>query len=253
MCLSFWWAWAQPQDHFGGVPMVDRDSPSSPPNRQVLSAADFITPVPESERPALTSAARQVDFSPALEFLTLLDPDPNALFTFQTFDDSRTEPKRAHLTKVLHATRDQLPAVWPKLALLNAGGAGVFVTVNRTNGRGRKGSDITRVRALYVDLDGAPLEPVLSSALPPHIVVATSPGKFHCYWLVGGMPLEDFRGAQEALIDAFGSDRNVKSIEHVMRVPAFMHRKGEPFLVNIHSKNERPLYRADEFPKTVQP
>jgi hypothetical protein len=154
---------------------------------------------------------------------------------------------------VLHATRDQLPVVLPKLQLLNAGGAGVFVTVNETNGRGRKGSDIVCVRALYVDLDGAPLEPVLTSERPPHIVNATSPGKFHCYWLVEDMPLEDFRGAQEALLEKFGGDRNVKSVEHVMRVPGFFHRKGAPFLCRIHTVNQRPPYRADEFEKKPQP
>ena len=114
-------------------------------------------------------------------------------------------------------------------------------------------ADIVCVRALYVDLDGAPLEPVLTSERPPHIVTATSPGKFHCYWLVEGMPLEDFRGAQEALLEKFGGDRNVKSVEHVMRVPGFLHRKGEPFLCRIHTVNQRPPYRADEFEKKPQP
>src|SRR5215813_12370023 len=158
----------------------------------------------------------------------------------------------AALTKVLHATRDQLPAVLPKLQQLNAGGAGVFVTVNETNGRGRKGRDIIRVRALHIDLDGAPLEPVLTSERPPHIVTATSPGRYHAYWLVEGMALEDFRGAQEALLEKFGGDRNVKSVEHVMRVPGFFHRKGEPFLCRIHRVNQRPPY-PDEFEKKPQP
>ena len=197
--------------------------------------------------------AGKVDFSAANQFLTLLDPSPNPLYSFQTFDDGRDEPKRAALTKVLHATRDQLPVVLPKLQLLNAGGAGVFVTVNETNGRGRKGADIVRVRALHIDLDGAPLEPVLTSERPPHIVTATSPGRYHAYWLVEGMSLEDFRGAQEALLEKFGGDRNVKSIEHVMRVPGFFHRKGAPFLCRIHTVNQRPPYRADEFEKKPQP
>jgi len=145
--------------------------------------------------------AGQVDFSETNQFLALLDPGQNPLFSFQTFDDGRDEPKRAALTKVLHATRDQLPVVLPKLQLLNAGGAGIFVTVNATNGNGRKGADIVRVRALHIDLDGAPLAPVLADPRPPHIVTGTSPGKFHCYWLVEGMSLEDFRGAQEALLE----------------------------------------------------
>src|SRR5215831_3081267 len=67
------------------------------------------------------------------------------------------------------------------------------------------------------------------------------------------MPLEDFRGAQEALLEKFGGDRNVKSVEHVMRMPGFFHRKGEPFLCHIHRVNQRPPYRADEFEKKPQP
>ena len=58
------------------------------------------------------------------------------------------------LTKVLHATRGNLKPVLQQPARLNAGGAGVYVTVNRTNGKGRKATDIVRVRALFVDLDG---------------------------------------------------------------------------------------------------
>ena len=53
-----------------------------------------------------------------------------------------------------------------ELERLNNGGAGIFVTINETNGRGRKGIDIVRVRALHTDLDGAPLGPVLAYVYP---------------------------------------------------------------------------------------
>jgi hypothetical protein len=43
---------------------------------------------------------------------------------------------------------------------LNREGAGVFVTVNETDLKGRTAKNITSVRAVFVDLDGAPLEPV---------------------------------------------------------------------------------------------
>jgi hypothetical protein len=36
--------------------------------------------------------AGKVDFSAANQFLTLLDPSPNPLYSFQTFDDGRDEP-----------------------------------------------------------------------------------------------------------------------------------------------------------------
>jgi hypothetical protein len=200
---------------------------------------------------ASTADAGQVDFSAATTFLKVLDPDPNAAFAFQTFDDSEVEPKRDGLTHVLHAPRDRLPN---ELAALNAAGAGIFVTVNATDGTGRKGTNITRVRALFVDLDGVALEPVLASQFPPppHMVVNTSPGKFHCYWLVEGIALQDFKAYQEALIERFDGDPLVKSVEHVMRLPGFLHRKGAPYLARIVHINKRPPYAASEFAKKAQ-
>jgi hypothetical protein len=42
------------------------------------------------------------------------------------------------------------------------------------------------VRALFLDLDGAPLEPVLLHATP-HIITESSPGRFHPYYRVQEM------------------------------------------------------------------
>ena len=47
---------------------------------------------------------------------------------------------------------------------LNRAGAAVCVTVNATDGRGRSRENVTGVGAVFVDLDGAPLEPVLTCA-----------------------------------------------------------------------------------------
>jgi hypothetical protein len=68
-----------------------------------------------------------------------------------------------------------------QLAELNRMGAGIFVALNQTDGKGRKRENIKRVRAVSADLDGAPLEPVMQCALKPHIVVETSPGRIPLY------------------------------------------------------------------------
>jgi hypothetical protein len=75
-------------------------------------------------------------------------------FTFQTFDE-REDRKKAgianrSLTKVLHGT---LAEHFDELARLNALGAGVYVTINETDLRGRKKANITKVRALFIDGD----------------------------------------------------------------------------------------------------
>lgn len=101
------------------------------------------------------------DRTQAKAFLAALDP-AGARFTFQTFDDRCKNPT---LARILHGT---LAQHWNTLAQLNAQGAGVYVTVNETNLRGRKASDIVRVRCLFLDLDGAPLP---CSGPAPHFVV----------------------------------------------------------------------------------
>jgi len=109
------------------------------------------------------------DKAEAATFLAALDP--SALeFTFQTFDDN-SERKSVSLTQVLHGSLDQH---FETLVALSAQGAGIFVTINETDGRGRKAENVTRVRAVFVDTDGAPQEPI--EAVLPHIVVESSPG-----------------------------------------------------------------------------
>ena len=71
------------------------------------------------------------DVDEAARFLTALDPDATA-FTFQTFDDEQ-ERKDTKLVRVLHGTLTQHAKT---LLSLNARGAGIFVTVNETDGTG---------------------------------------------------------------------------------------------------------------------
>ena len=161
-------------------------------------------------------------------FLSLLDEDAD-LFTFQTFDDTG---KSRELVRVLHGSLDELA---DRLTVLNEQGAGVFVTINATDLEGRKAENIQRVRAFFVDLDGAPLEPVLAAPITPHIVVESSPKRFHAYWRVVDCPLELFRPVQKALAAQFNGDPSVNDLPRIMRLPGFYHNKAEPFLTRIIS------------------
>jgi len=89
------------------------------------------------------------------------------------------------------------------------------------------------VRAVFVDLDGAPLEPVLTCGLEPHIVCESSPGRFHAYWLCDDCPLDKFESVQRALARRFAGDGSVHDLPRVLRVPGFVHAKGEPFLSHV--------------------
>ncbi|MBF0153311.1 MAG: AAA family ATPase [Magnetococcales bacterium] len=163
------------------------------------------------------------------------------ILTFQTFPDA----KGAGVSQsIRHGTLEANKAY---LVQQNEAGAGIFVTVNETDGKGRKAENIVAVRAVFVDLDGSPLEPVMSGPLSPHIVVATSPGKYHAYWLVEGVVLDHFKQIQQALVARFEGDKACVDLSRVMRMPGFSHRKKDPpFLVHLHHTAPGPRYSEQQ-------
>ena len=171
----------------------------------------------------------------AKQFLDLLGQGEP--FSFVTFDDRK---KRKDLARQLQGNLDQHLV---DLATLNQLGAGVFVRINATDGRGNRAENVQRVRAVFVDLDGADLNPVMAWKLPPHVVVQTSSGRWHAYWLVHDMHLERFHDVQRALADLFGGDKVVNDLGRVMRLPGFMHCKDIPVRVVIHEiRSDLPRY-----------
>jgi hypothetical protein len=90
------------------------------------------------------------DKAAATVFLEDLD-DTAKGWTFQTFNDN-ADRKAGSLANTLTGTLD---ARWETLCSLSQDGAGVFVTVNETDGKARKAENITRRRALFVDTEGA--------------------------------------------------------------------------------------------------
>ena len=164
----------------------------------------------------------------ARAFLRRFDPEAD-FFTVQTFDD--TGLKRGALAKIVHI--DPANGALDSLAGLNEDGTGIYFAVNATDGKGRQAHNVQRVRAVFLDLDGAPLAPVLAAGVEPHIVVESSPGKYHVYWLTDDCPLDQFERVQRALARRFGGDPSVHDLPRVLRVPGFLHRKGEPFLSHV--------------------
>lgn len=183
---------------------------------------------------------RKANLDEAQNFLEVLAPDGAA--TFQTFDDDG-ERKRKDLAHVIHGSLDECAL---RLQRLNTAGAGVFVTVNETDGKGRTAENVVRVRALFVDLDGAPIEPVRDGPLVPHLVVESSPGRWHAYWIVAGCELGDFRALQQGLIARFGGDKACVDLPRVMRLPGFWHQKAAPFQTRVAELNELPAYEVDD-------
>ncbi len=179
----------------------------------------------------------------AQRFIAALTGNSESPVTFQTFDDKK---ERGRLSRILHGSLSEHERA---LKSLNQRGAGIFITVNETDLKGRELKNITRVRAFFVDIDGddeSDLNLVTNCALTPHIIVKTSPGRFHAYWLVSDGALKEFTPIQEALIRKFGSDSSVKDLPRVMRLPGFIHQKKAPFRTLIVQKNRIPPYSRAE-------
>src|SRR5262245_4021492 len=190
----------------------------------------------------------QFDTQQTVDFLGVLNggPSRNEEFTFQTIDDNKQRDDKG-LARTLRGrfsdTRDELKR-------LNQLGAGVYVTVNRTRPGRRIKENVVAVRALFIDLDGAPLDPLWTWKLAPHIVVESSRGKFHVYWLVDEtVKLEHFGALQRKLATVFNSDTNVSALPRVLRLPCLWHqkvakdgRRSDPFMTRmIHPSEAGPV------------
>jgi hypothetical protein len=202
--------------------------------------------------------ALEPDKAEAARHLAMLDPEAKA-FTFQTFDDNK-ERKKAHDQRNVerkragkkelpdpyaHTIHGTLERRWDELVHLNEQGAGVFITVNATAGTRRTIKSTTRVRAVFNDLDGSPLEPAVQWR-EPHFVIESSPDRYHPYWLVSDMPLQDFTGYQKWLAKRFNGDPKVHDLPRVLRLAGFIHRKDEPFRSHIISASETKPYQVSE-------
>ena len=166
------------------------------------------------------------DLHQAQAFLDALDPCAD--FTFQTFPEGDI---KGHMPPtILHGTLVQQAF---RLADLNNAGHGIFVMINQGDGNGRAAHNVVRVRALFVDSDNGPIEPLLTAAITPDIAVESSPGKGHGYFVVNDCPLSKFKERQHALAARFSGDKSVCDLPRVMRLPGFFHLKTTPFQTRL--------------------
>ncbi|WP_163371942.1 DNA-primase RepB domain-containing protein [Endozoicomonas acroporae] len=78
------------------------------------------------------------------------------------------------------------------------------------------------------------------------MIIESSPGNGHAYWLIEHCPLDGFKDAQKMLATALGGDPAVCDLPRVMRLPGLLHTKGSPFLTRIVQINDLPKYTLDQ-------
>ncbi len=153
-------------------------------------------------------------------------------FVFQTFGDKKDEKGEADPRLARNAT---LPWATARAWLIEANRnlAGIFVTVNATDGQGREAANVTALRALFVDVDGTRELPA-TWPLAPSIIVQRDATHWHAYWLLRpGEDLRAFTPAQVHLACHWLSDLSVSDLPRVMRLPGFLHHKGDAMPVAL--------------------
>jgi hypothetical protein len=185
--------------------------------------------------------------------LRLLAPGTES-FTFQTYTDDpkkrgeyRQKGRRDPLACILHGS---LVEHWDELERLSAAGAGIYVTVNETDLRGRSAANILGIRAYFTDLDGAPLDNLRRIELWPHFVTETSAERYHGCWLITGATLDQFKPTQQRLAKLMDGDPSVCDLPRVLRLAGFPHQKDptQPFIVELAAPPEgSPAYNDKEF------
>lgn len=147
--------------------------------------------------------------------------------------------RSGRMARFIHYSVDSL---LEHLILWQGLGQSSFLTVNSTDGIGRRKHNITQLRAWHADLDGLSELPeaiIRTMPLRPSIVVASGHG-YHLYWLLREfVPCigdiwrqkvheQELKSIQESLAH-LGADDNVCDISRVLRVPGFFNLKREPF------------------------
>lgn len=136
--------------------------------------------------------------------------------------------------------RGTLEECWPWLVEQNNQGYGIFVTPAVMDGQGRMLENVSYLRANYADLDEIDATQQLARTQQfspaPSFCVASSPGKFHVYWVVQPYTGNDrFELVQRKLRQSFNGDKSIIDPTRVMRLPGFYHLKGDAHLVTCHA------------------
>lgn len=165
---------------------------------------------------------------------------------------------------------------WKKLTRLNTKDkADIYIMVNEGDGLihpphkyPRSQKSVTHLTSLFIDTDECPLSEVQAFAkahhIRPHLVVKTSPRKYHLYFLLSDFErrtlkvpsLKQTRGIWRSLQDSLTylgtdsprCDESVRDLSRVLRLPGFYHLKNldTPHLVQITKEYFHKAYTLDE-------
>jgi hypothetical protein len=162
--------------------------------------------------------------------------------TYCIIDDKRINRKVIHYHEGYDQSRDQILQTCGEA---NAANWGIFFCVNEIDRdldpkHKRTSAMLTRIRAIWADDDKPRDRPRDDWPLDPNIIVETSPGKYHYYWLTSTGDLDQWAQVMAGIVTHFDTDPNSRDLVRVLRVPGFNHCKKEPFCVHDIIQYEIP-------------
>lgn len=171
------------------------------------------------------------------EFLDLFSGN----ICFVTLDDTRKDPTLRHYHEGFKESRQEiLSSLYNENKSKNH--RGVYFCVNEIDRnldlpRKRTESMVTRFRAIFLDDDIVRDGHRDDFRLKPSIIVESSPGKYHYYWLIN-LPFSEANAKEWdkvmiTLIDTYDGDPACKDRVRILRVPKFKHLKGKPFISRV--------------------
>jgi len=176
------------------------------------------------------------------------------LHVYCSIDDKKSGIIPKHYHEGYDLARDQIiGALHNENAIRN----GIFFCVNEIDRkkdpqRQRTKKMLQRIRAVWADDDLEREEPRSDFTIPPNIVVETSKGKFHYYWLTTTENIEQWGGVMNGIANTYSTDGNAKDLVRVLRIPGFLHHKHDAFK-SIAYLGSKELYEWDEIIKAFPP
>ena len=180
-----------------------------------------------------------------IEFIHVLYGEAKKPIWFQTYGKGNADSFSSKLSKTL---RD-------RIIKDNANGLNISVAVNTIEGNQRKAENVTKINAVFIDLDDQrlTLEQLMALPVVPHIVIETSPSKFHVYWLTVDCKISEYKAIQKALAKHFKSDAQVCDSGRVMRLPGTINwNYPSPFLARIVHLSTNPPIRIKKLVKKLK-
>ncbi len=142
--------------------------------------------------------------------------------------------------RLIHDVRDNdaiklygsVGELWSLMTVKQGEGYGVFFVVNEG---GDRDEDITGICAVFVDGDDKPMPKPGEWHQMPSFTVRRNAIRWHGFWVVKGLSVEEFRSTQLRLASHYGTDTTVCNLSRVMRLAGTLHLKdpSQPFLMEL--------------------